>query len=74
MTLSSFVDALHSEKRKFFLLSQDGVCSPEDVDICLTQGLAMRWSLIGPFETIHLNAPKGISIINPFFLTLSLFF
>ena len=35
---------------------QDGVCSPEDVDTVMTQALGLRYSVIGPFETMHLNA------------------
>lgn len=44
-----------------YRLVESGVCSAEDVNITLTDGLAMRWSLIGPFETAHLNAPNGIN-------------
>ena len=39
----------------------DGYCSAEDVDIGLREGLALRWSFMGPFETIDLNAPGGIA-------------
>ena len=35
---------------------QDGVCSPEDIDTTVTDGLGLRYSLIGPFETMQLNA------------------
>ena len=37
-----------------------GVCSPEDVDKTIRDGLGYRWSFMGPFETIELNAPGGI--------------
>lgn len=37
-------------------LVEDGICSPEDVDIAMTDGLGLRYSLIGPFETMQLNA------------------
>ena len=43
-----------------FRLVADGVCSAEDVDIGLREGLALRWSFAGPFETIDLNAPGGV--------------
>jgi len=43
-----------------FRLVADGYASAEDVDIGIRDGLAPRWSLIGPFETIDLNAPGGI--------------
>ena len=34
--------------------------SPEDVDTAVSQGLGLRWSFMGPFETIDLNAPGGV--------------
>jgi L-gulonate 3-dehydrogenase len=37
-----------------------GICSPEDVDKTIRDGLGYRWSFMGPFETIELNAPGGI--------------
>ncbi|XP_073243306.1 lambda-crystallin-like [Porites lutea] len=37
-------------------LVEDGVCSPEDVETTITEGLGLRYSLIGPFETMQLNA------------------
>ncbi len=44
-----------------FRLVADGYCTVEDVDIGLRQGLALRWSFMGPFETIDLNAPGGVA-------------
>eukprot|EP01135_Chromosphaera_perkinsii_P008992 Nk52_evm10s1569 gene=Nk52_evmTU10s1569 len=41
-------------------LVEDGVCTPEDVDTAVSQGLGLRWSFMGPFETIDLNAPGGV--------------
>jgi L-gulonate 3-dehydrogenase len=43
-----------------FRLVADGYASVEDVDIGLREGLALRWSFMGPFETIELNAPGGV--------------
>jgi len=43
-----------------FRLVADGVASVEDVDIGIRDGLALRWSFMGPFETIDLNAPGGV--------------
>ncbi|MBX2882652.1 MAG: 3-hydroxyacyl-CoA dehydrogenase [Granulosicoccus sp.] len=33
--------------------------SPEDLDKTVRDGLGLRWSFMGPFETIDLNAPGG---------------
>ena len=41
-------------------LVADGYASVEDVDIGIRDGLALRWSFMGPFETIDLNAPAGV--------------
>jgi L-gulonate 3-dehydrogenase len=43
-----------------FRLVADGYASVEDVDVGIRAGLALRWSFMGPFETIDLNAPGGI--------------
>lgn len=43
-----------------FRLVANGYASAEDVDIGLRDGLALRWTFIGPFETIDLNAPEGV--------------
>ena len=43
-----------------FRLVEQGIVGPEDVDIALRDGLAMRWSVVGPFETVDLNAPGGV--------------
>jgi 3-hydroxyacyl-CoA dehydrogenase len=43
-----------------FRLVGEGTISPADLDHCLKDGLALRWSFMGPFETIELNAPGGI--------------
>jgi L-gulonate 3-dehydrogenase len=44
-----------------FRLVADGVISPEDLDATVKHGLGLRWSFMGPFETIDLNAPGGVS-------------
>jgi L-gulonate 3-dehydrogenase len=43
-----------------FRLVADGFATTEDVDIGIREGLALRWSFMGPFETIDLNAPGGV--------------
>ena len=42
-------------------LVKEGHASVEDVDKCVRDGLGLRWALMGPFETIDLNAPGGIA-------------
>lgn len=32
------------------------VVSPADLDVVIKDGLGMRWAMLGPMETIHLNA------------------
>jgi L-gulonate 3-dehydrogenase len=43
-----------------FRLVGDGYVTPQDLDKTLKDGLGLRWSFMGPFETIELNAPAGI--------------
>ncbi|HZP75979.1 MAG TPA: 3-hydroxyacyl-CoA dehydrogenase [Pseudolabrys sp.] len=43
-----------------FRLAGEGYVSPEDLDKTIADGLGLRWSFMGPFETIELNAPGGI--------------
>ena len=44
-----------------FRLVRDGVVSEEDLDATVKHGLGLRWSFMGPFETIDLNAPGGLA-------------
>ncbi|HEX2215264.1 MAG TPA: 3-hydroxyacyl-CoA dehydrogenase [Xanthobacteraceae bacterium] len=44
-----------------FRLVGDGYVSPQDCDKTLKEGLGLRWSFMGPFETIDLNAPGGMA-------------
>jgi len=41
-------------------LAAGGYATPEDIDKTMRDGLGLRWSFIGPFETIDLNAPGGL--------------
>ena len=47
--------------REAYALVNDGVIEPKDIDIVVTQGLAKRWSIIGPFGTSALNVEGGIT-------------
>lgn len=42
-------------------LYEDGVASAEDIDKSVRDGLGLRWSFMGPMETIDLNAPGGVA-------------
>ncbi|MGB6103481.1 MAG: 3-hydroxyacyl-CoA dehydrogenase [Pusillimonas sp.] len=46
--------------REAFRLVQSGCVSAEDLDVTVKDGLGLRWSFMGPFETIDLNAPDGL--------------
>ena len=43
-----------------FRLVSEGYCTAEDLDKTIAHGLGLRWSFMGPFETIEMNAPGGI--------------
>eukprot|EP01099_Mayorella_cantabrigiensis_P006205 TRINITY_DN5135_c0_g1_i1.p1 TRINITY_DN5135_c0_g1~~TRINITY_DN5135_c0_g1_i1.p1 ORF type:complete len:362 (-),score=77.26 TRINITY_DN5135_c0_g1_i1:73-1158(-) len=61
------VDGFVVNRLQYALLSEayrlvhDGVASPEDVDSAICDGLGLRWAFMGPFKTIHLNAPNGVT-------------
>jgi 3-hydroxyacyl-CoA dehydrogenase len=44
-----------------FRLIGENYVSAEDLDKTVKDGLALRWSFMGPIETIDLNAPKGVA-------------
>lgn len=41
-------------------LYAQGYASAADLDTVMRDGLGLRWSFMGPFETIDLNAPGGV--------------
>ena len=41
-------------------LVREDYVSVEDLDKTIRDGLGLRWSFMGPFETIDLNAPGGV--------------
>jgi 3-hydroxyacyl-CoA dehydrogenase len=45
-----------------FRLYADGYASTDDIDKTVRDGLGLRWSFMGPFETIDLNAPGGVAV------------
>ena len=44
-----------------FRLVAGDVISPADLDSLMKHGLGLRWSFMGPLETIDLNAPGGLA-------------
>jgi len=42
-------------------LYEEGYASSADLDKVMKYGLGLRWSFMGPFETIDLNAPEGVT-------------
>ena len=44
-----------------FRLVAEGYVSPRDLDLTVSHGLGLRWSFMGPFQTVELNAPGGIA-------------
>ncbi|MEJ6626857.1 MAG: 3-hydroxyacyl-CoA dehydrogenase [Actinomycetes bacterium] len=46
--------------REAYCLVRDGVISPTDLDLIVTEGLGKRWAIIGPFATSALNVRGGI--------------
>lgn len=46
--------------REAYCLVRDGVVSAADVDRIVTEGLAKRWAVIGPFATTALNVQGGV--------------
>jgi 3-hydroxyacyl-CoA dehydrogenase len=55
--LNRLQGALLDEAWKLF---EEGYASAADIDATMSHGLGLRWSFMGPFETIDLNAPEGI--------------
>ena len=47
--------------REAWALVEDGVASCEEIDRTVRDGLGWRWSFMGPFETIDLNAAGGVA-------------
>lgn len=60
------VDGFIVNRMQAVLLSEalrlvgEGYVSADDLDKTIQHGLGLRWSFMGPFETIELNAPGGI--------------
>jgi L-gulonate 3-dehydrogenase len=66
IVLRKEIDGFILNRLQFTLVAEalhlvgEGYCTAEDVDAVLTDGLALRWASIGPFEVAHLNAVDGL--------------
>lgn len=47
--------------REAYCLLRDGVASVEEIDTLVRDGLGLRWSFMGPFETVDLNTRGGLA-------------
>lgn len=47
--------------REAFRLVEQGYVDVQGLDTTIRDGLGLRWSFMGPFETIDLNAPGGLA-------------
>lgn len=47
--------------REAYCLVRDGVIAVADLDAVVRDGLGLRWSVVGPFETADLNVRGGIA-------------
>lgn len=67
ITVLKEIDGFVLNRLQFTLVAEalhlvgEGYCSAEDIDTVMTEGLALRWASIGPFEVAHLNAPDGFA-------------
>lgn len=48
--------------REAYALVRDGVTSATEIDQLVRDGLGLRWSVVGPFETVDLNTRGGIAV------------
>lgn len=65
ITLRKEIDGFILNRLQYTLVAEamhlvgEGYCSAADVDRVITEGLALRWAFIGPFEVAHLNSTDG---------------
>ncbi len=65
VTLKKEIDGFLLNRLQYTLVAEalhlvgEGYCSAADIDRVMTEGLALRWASIGPFEVAHLNAVDG---------------
>ncbi|XP_066478118.1 lambda-crystallin homolog [Tiliqua scincoides] len=60
--LTKEIDGFALNRLQYAIISEswrlvgDGVISPDDLDLVMSDGLGMRYAFMGPLETMHLNA------------------
>lgn len=65
ITLRKEIDGFILNRLQYTLVAEamhlvgEGYCSAADIDRVMTEGLALRWASIGPFEVAHLNSANG---------------
>lgn len=65
ITLRKEIDGFILNRLQYTLVAEamhlvgEGYCSAADIDRVMTEGLALRWSSIGPLEVAHLNSAHG---------------
>lgn len=65
VTLNKEIEGFLLNRLQYTLVAEalhlvgEGYCSAADIDRVITDGLALRWATIGPFEVAHLNSPHG---------------
>lgn len=65
VTLTREIEGFVLNRLQWALLAEamhlvgEGYCTPADIEATITDGLALRWSFIGPLEVGHLNASAG---------------
>lgn len=65
VTLNKEIEGFLLNRLQYTLVAEamhlvgEGYCTAADIDRVITDGLALRWATIGPFEVAHLNSPHG---------------
>lgn len=62
--------------REAYCLVRDGVITPDEIDLLVRDGLGLRWSVVGPFESVDLNTRGGVEVhasrMGPHYLRMGL--
>ncbi|KAH8306003.1 hypothetical protein KR018_010284, partial [Drosophila ironensis] len=67
VTLNREIEGFATNRIQYAILNEvwrlvaSGILTVQDVDRVLSQGLGLRYALLGSLETAHLNAPGGVA-------------